>query len=49
MGEWQKAPSGFNQTKKLDILAKEGVWFDEKGMMLDKTRLWSDFKVKAQC
>ncbi|KAK3048575.1 hypothetical protein LTR09_010070 [Extremus antarcticus] len=43
MGEWQKAPSGVNQTKKLEILAKEGVEFDERGMLKDKKRLWDEF------
>ena len=47
MGEWQKAPSGINQNKKLKILAEEGVKFDEKGMLLDKSRLWNDFDVKS--
>jgi len=42
-GEWQKAPSGINQTMKIDILAKEGVKFDKDGMLLDKSRLWNDF------
>lgn len=46
-GEWQKAPSGLNQTMKLDILAKEGVKFDKDGFLLDKSRLWSNFNVKV--
>ncbi len=39
-GEWQKAPSGVNQSMKLEILAKEGVKFDAKGMLMDKSKLW---------
>ena len=46
-GEWQKAPSGENQTMKLQILAKEGVDFDEDCKLLDKSRLWKDFRVKG--
>ncbi|KIW39981.1 uncharacterized protein PV06_08540 [Exophiala oligosperma] len=34
MGDWQKAPSTINQTKKLDLLAKEGVYFDDQGRLL---------------
>jgi methylated-DNA-[protein]-cysteine S-methyltransferase len=44
-GEWQKAPSGINQTMKLEILAKEGVKFDKEGRILDKKRLWEGFEV----
>ena len=46
MGEWQKAPSGINQCKKLKLLKEEGVTFDQDGMLNDKTVVWRDFKVK---
>lgn len=45
MGDWNKAPSGINQEKKIELLKGEGVEFDEKGMLLDKTRWWDEFKV----
>ncbi|KAK5747156.1 hypothetical protein LTR17_000289 [Elasticomyces elasticus] len=44
-GEWQKAPSGVNCEKKLALLAEEGVLFTEKGMLIEKMRVWSDFCV----
>ena len=44
MGEWNKAPSGVNCQKKLSLLKDEGVEFDEKGVIVDKGRLWDDFK-----
>jgi methylated-DNA-[protein]-cysteine S-methyltransferase len=31
-------PSGMNVTKKLEILKKEGIEFDDRGMLVDKTR-----------
>lgn len=43
MGDWEKAPSGQNQNKKLELLREEGVLFDEKGMLVDKTKLWDRF------
>lgn len=43
-GEWQEAPSGVNQTMKLDLLAKEGVKFSADGKLLDAKRLWADFQ-----
>ncbi|EME89338.1 uncharacterized protein MYCFIDRAFT_62980 [Pseudocercospora fijiensis CIRAD86] len=45
-GEWQKAPSGVNQELKLDLLKKEGVTFDEKGFLVDRSRLWAEFDVE---
>lgn len=45
MGDWNKAPSGINQEKKIELLKGEGVVFDEKGMLLDKGRWWDEFKV----
>ncbi|KAF7191227.1 hypothetical protein HII31_07250 [Pseudocercospora fuligena] len=44
-GEWQKAPSGVNQEIKLNLLRKEGVLFDAKGFLLDRSRLWAEFDV----
>ncbi|KIW58126.1 hypothetical protein PV05_02674 [Exophiala xenobiotica] len=34
MGDWEKAPSGINQTKKLRLLAEEGVHFDTEGKLI---------------
>lgn len=34
LSKGQKAPSTINQTKKLDLLAKEGVYFDDQGRLL---------------
>jgi len=45
MGDWNAAPSGINQEKKLLLLKEEGVEFDEKGMLVDKARWWDAFKV----
>ncbi|KAF8244924.1 DNA binding methylated-DNA--cysteine S-methyltransferase [Wilcoxina mikolae CBS 423.85] len=45
MGDWEKVPSGVNCDKKLQLLKKEGVDFDERGMLKDKSRLWGDFQV----
>ncbi|OBT66849.1 methylated-DNA-[protein]-cysteine S-methyltransferase [Pseudogymnoascus sp. 23342-1-I1] len=45
MGDWNKAPSGINQEKKIELLKGEGVEFDEKGMLMDKGRWWDEFKV----
>jgi methylated-DNA-[protein]-cysteine S-methyltransferase len=39
-------PSGQNQTSKLALLKGEGVEFDGKGMLVDKKRLWDEFKVE---
>jgi hypothetical protein len=32
MGDWEKAPSGQNQTSKLALLGEEGVEFDGSGL-----------------
>jgi methylated-DNA-[protein]-cysteine S-methyltransferase len=45
MGDWQKAPSGQNQTKKLKLLKEEGVEFDSKGMLRDSRKLFDEFEV----
>ncbi|KAF2476590.1 DNA binding methylated-DNA--cysteine S-methyltransferase [Lindgomyces ingoldianus] len=44
-GDWEKVPSGQNQDEKLKLLAQEGVRFDSKGMLVDKSCWWDDFKV----
>ena len=44
-GDWRKVPSGQNTESKLKLLSGEGVTFDEKGMLIEKKRFWSDFKV----
>jgi hypothetical protein len=44
-GDWEDAPSGVNQQSKLKLLNEEGVKFDTKGMLIDKSQLWSDFDV----
>lgn len=33
-GEWTKAPSGVNQTMKLNLLKTEGVEFDREGRLV---------------
>lgn len=43
MGDWEKAPSGQNQTSKLALLSKEGVKFDEKGYLIDGKRWFAEF------
>ncbi|KAM0696988.1 hypothetical protein Q7P36_003059 [Cladosporium allicinum] len=34
-GDWEKAPSGQNQTSKLALLKEEGVEFDGEGYLVD--------------
>ncbi|KAF2427414.1 DNA binding methylated-DNA--cysteine S-methyltransferase [Tothia fuscella] len=46
-GDWEKAPSGINCEMKLESLKEEGVEFDGRGMLLDRTCWWDDFKVKG--
>jgi methylated-DNA-[protein]-cysteine S-methyltransferase len=45
MGDWNAAPSGINVEKKLKLLEEEGVKFDDKGMLVDKSRWWDGFVV----
>jgi methylated-DNA-[protein]-cysteine S-methyltransferase len=45
MGDWRDAPSGLNCEKKLALLKEEGVEFDEKGMLIDKSLWWNAFEV----
>ena len=40
MGDWEKAPSGINQGKKLELLRGEGVEFDAEGRLVDKGKWW---------
>jgi len=44
-GSWEAAPSGINQSKKRALLKEEGVLFDERGWLLDRGKLWDNFKV----
>jgi hypothetical protein len=45
MGDWNKVPSGVNCARKRERLKQEGVLFDEKGKLKDKSLLWSGFEV----
>jgi methylated-DNA-[protein]-cysteine S-methyltransferase len=36
-GDWEKAPSGVNQTMKLQLLKEEGVTFDSRGRLIERT------------
>ncbi|KAI5196668.1 hypothetical protein E4T39_07673 [Aureobasidium subglaciale] len=47
MGDWQKAPSGINQSKKLDLLKAEGVDFTLEGKLIEKEHVW--FKGPWDC
>lgn len=42
IGEWEKAPSGFNQNLKLELLREEGVEFDERGRLVSDGGVWFD-------
>ena len=44
-GDWEKVPSGQNQLSKRELLKQEGVRFDARGVLIDKSRFWSDFKL----
>ena len=44
MGEWNKAPSGINCQKKMELLREEGVLFDQAGMLRDRGCLWAGFE-----
>ncbi|KAF2109199.1 6-O-methylguanine DNA methyltransferase [Lophiotrema nucula] len=44
-GDWNKVPSGQNQTSKFKLLQGEGVKFTDDGMLVEKDRVWSDFRV----
>jgi methylated-DNA-[protein]-cysteine S-methyltransferase len=45
MGDWEKAPSGQNQTSKLALLREEGVEFDENGYLVDGEKWYTGFVV----
>ena len=47
MGDWQKAPSGQNQSSKLKLLKDEGVEFDERGYLKEQGRWFEEFVVKV--
>ncbi|KAK8163414.1 6-O-methylguanine DNA methyltransferase [Phyllosticta citribraziliensis] len=42
-GDWEKTPSGQNQTSKLRLLEDEGVRFDANGMLVDQKLRWDAF------
>jgi methylated-DNA-[protein]-cysteine S-methyltransferase len=44
-GSWEKAPSGVNCERKLELLKGEGVGFDERGMLAEGWRWWDEFVV----
>lgn len=44
-GDWEKVPSGQNQTSKRELLAAEGVQLDENGYLIDKACWWDSFDV----
>ena len=39
-GDWEKAPSGINQTLKLKLLKEEGVEFTKDGKLVLKDGVW---------
>ena len=41
-GDWEKAPSGVNQTLKLKLLRDEGVEFTHAGHLVVKEGVWFD-------
>ncbi|KAH0350450.1 hypothetical protein KCU83_g4905, partial [Aureobasidium melanogenum] len=40
MGDWQSAPSGVNQVRKLELLQEEGVEFTTQGYLVVKKGIW---------
>ena len=44
-GDWEKVPSGLNQSMKKELLAAEGVKIDEKGFLSDQSCYWNGFAV----
>ncbi|TIA32473.1 DNA binding methylated-DNA--cysteine S-methyltransferase [Aureobasidium pullulans] len=42
MGDWQKAPSGVNQSRKLELLEGEGVEFTREGKLIEREGVWFD-------
>jgi methylated-DNA-[protein]-cysteine S-methyltransferase len=41
-GDWEKAPSGINQTMKLTLLKEEGVNFSNGGKLIVTDDVWFD-------
>ena len=41
-GDWEKAPSGVNQTLKLNLLRDEGVEFANDGKLVVREGVWFD-------
>ncbi len=41
-GDWEKAPSGVNQSMKLQLLSEEGVQFTVDGKLIPRTGVWFD-------
>ena len=41
-GDWEKAPSGVNQTLKLKLLRGEGVDFTKEGKLVVREGVWFD-------
>ncbi len=41
-GDWEKAPSGINQTEKLRLLKEEGVEFTPEGKLVVRDGVWFD-------
>ncbi|KKY24160.1 putative ring-2 like protein [Phaeomoniella chlamydospora] len=39
-GDWEKAPSGINQAKKLELLHSEGVRFTDDGKLIGAEEVW---------
>ena len=39
-GDWEKAPSGVNQTLKLQLLKDEGVDFTREGKLVVQNNVW---------
>jgi len=42
MGDWERAPSGINQCKKLELLKQEGVHFTADGKLIERDGVWFD-------
>ncbi|KAG9568205.1 hypothetical protein KCU79_g2499, partial [Aureobasidium melanogenum] len=40
MGDWQSAPSGVNQSRKLELLKEEGVEFTQEGKLVVREGVW---------
>lgn len=40
MGDWERAPSGINQSRKLRLLKEEGVEFTDEGRLVGREGVW---------